>query len=73
MRPFAPDESIPCRDGGHDRNWWVSENARERDHAARLCHGCPVLVACYDHGRRHGEVGVWGGVDLGSKTRPRPK
>ena len=69
MRPFAPDEEIACRDLGHNRDWWVSEKPEERIQAARLCQGCPVITACYDHGRRHGEVGVWGGVDLGSRAR----
>ena len=46
--------------------------AAERDEAARRCTSCPVLAACYDHGRRNGEVGVWGGVDLGMTKRPRP-
>ena len=68
MRPFTPDEPTACQ--GDDLRLWVSENARDRDEAARRCGGCPVIVDCYAHGDRHGEVGVWGGVDLGMRTRP---
>ena len=73
MRPFDPDEATPCRDPGNDWRWWISDDAADRDQAGALCRPCPVLAACHDHGRRNGEVGVWGGVDLGTKPRPRPR
>lgn len=68
MRPFTPDVPTPCK--GDDWRLWISEDAAERDEAARRCTGCPVIVACYTHGDREGEVGVWGGVDLGMTKRP---
>ena len=68
MRLFTPDEPRPC--DGDDRDLWISESAAERDEAARRCHGCQYIVACYAYGDRHGEVGVWGGVDLGMRKRP---
>jgi hypothetical protein len=30
----------------HQRMWWTSDDASEREAAARYCQGCPILQAC---------------------------
>ena len=65
MTYYDPDEDTPCRDTTNDRRWWISDNAADRDRAAKLCAPCPVRADCYLAGvTGRGEFGVWGGVDL---------
>lgn len=42
-------------------DWSPRFALRCQEQAARVCTGCPVRVECYDHAKRNGEVGVWGG------------
>lgn len=49
---------------------WTSEDQADRDHAAQLCDGCPILTACAEAGQDE-TFGVWGGTDSSpSKRRP---
>lgn len=47
---------------------WTSEDQADRDQAAGLCTGCPVLQCCADAGQGE-KFGVWGGHD---RTRKEP-
>ena len=47
---------------------WTSEYQAEREQAAGLCAGCPVLQCCADAGQGE-KFGVWGGHD---RTRKEP-
>ena len=53
---------------------FLSDDATEREHAAQLCRGCPLLEACGDVGESE-RFGVFGGIDRTvSKHAPgRPK
>ena len=48
-------------------SYWLSDDQQEREVAARLCRGCPVLSPCGDVGQ-YEHFGVFGGVD----RSPRP-
>src|SRR5687768_4347347 len=48
-------------------SWWLSDSQQEREVAARLCRGCPVLEPCREVGQ-YQRFGVWGSVD----RTPRP-
>jgi hypothetical protein len=52
-----------------ESHWmWLSEHPAERQQAARLCGGCPILAECDDAAEANGErFGVWGGRDY---TKP---
>lgn len=52
-----------CAEHG-DRNLWTSEDADDRDEAARLCGPCPVLEACGSSADEERDVHtVRGGID----------
>jgi hypothetical protein len=48
-----------------ESHWmWLSEHAEERQLAALMCGGCPVLTECDDAAEANGErFGTWAGVD----------
>jgi hypothetical protein len=48
-------------------SWWLSDSQQEREVAAKLCRGCPVLRECAEVGR-YERFGVFGGMD----RTPRP-
>ena len=52
-----------CSDPGS--HWmWLSEHPQERQLAALMCGGCPVLSECGDAADANGErFGVWSGRD----------
>lgn len=54
-----------------DHLWWTSDLDAEREAAARLCVGCPVLRQCAESAKEEHELFVWAGVDHG--TRPAKK
>lgn len=51
-----------------DHLWWTSEDTSERERAARLCRGCPVLRLCADSAEEEHELFVWAGVDHGVRS-----
>jgi hypothetical protein len=54
-----------------DHGLWLSEDLAERELAARLCAGCPVLAECGAAAEASGErFGVWGGRDRSAGKRP---
>ena len=58
----AINERIPCQ--GPHSDWWTSDDAEEREAAARQCQGCPVIEACAAAADEADERWhVWGGVD----------
>lgn len=58
-----------CSDPG-DRELWFSDHQAERDQAAHLCKGCPVLDACHDAAEANREKhGVWAGVERSPKRK----
>lgn len=58
----------PCTRDGR----WLSDDRTERRWAARHCRPCPLLDLCQDLALElRPRVGVWGGVDLAPKRRPR--
>ncbi|UIJ34499.1 WhiB family transcriptional regulator [Allobranchiibius sp. GilTou73] len=48
---------------------WLSDDAAQREAAARDCKTCPLLLACRAAGEDE-RAGVWGGIDRGA-TRTR--
>jgi Transcription factor WhiB len=55
---------IRPRCGDYETSYlWLSEDAKERRHTARMCVGCQLLEPCADVGR-HQRFGVWGGKDF---------
>jgi hypothetical protein len=52
-----------CSDS--ESHWiWLSERPAERQLAALMCRGCPVITECGDAAEANQERwGVWGGVD----------
>jgi len=59
-------EPTPC--ASEDSRLWISEDRDQREWAAGLCVGCPLLAACRAAGRAE-VFGVWGGRDR-SPVRP---
>lgn len=66
---LANDATTPCQTHD-DPGLWLSDDEEEREAAAYLCTGCPVLRECFDAGRKE-RFGVWGGRDREPKPRPR--
>jgi WhiB family transcriptional regulator, redox-sensing transcriptional regulator len=50
---------------GRDTNLWYPEGAQRRNarEAKAVCQGCPVRAECLDFAIKHGERGVWGGLN----------
>ncbi len=49
---------------GYDPDLWTSDVRAEREHAAGMCIGCPLLSECAaDADSRREAWGVWGGRD----------
>lgn len=61
----------PCRGS----SLWISDDAEDREAAARLCETCPVLAQCRAAGDELAATsGVWGGTprgNAGRRGRPR--
>ena len=54
------EHDTPC--AGSDE--WCSEDAGDREIAARLCRSCPVLILCGEYAKANSETfGTWGGKD----------
>lgn len=71
---MAAEGSRPRCAEGTDRNWWTSENADERAHAARLCGKCPAYSECAAVAEEEQPVwGVWAGVDYSNRRRRKEK
>ena len=60
----ADDGRVPCGTPA-DHQLWTSDDPAERLIAVVLCTGCPLLEVCGQAGEEGGEIGVWGGRDLG--------
>lgn len=45
-----------------DKDLWFSSVPSEREEAKRLCHTCPLALACRQLGKQQTH-GVWGGLD----------
>lgn len=59
-------DPTPC--ASEDSRLWISEDRDQREWAAGLCVGCPLLAACRAAGRAE-VFGIWGGRDR-SPVRP---
>jgi hypothetical protein len=74
--PFTGAATLPgaaCR--GADPALFFPEHGDTRAEAAAIaiCAGCPVRAACYARAVQNGErYGIWGGINLEKKPRPRP-
>lgn len=65
----AQTPGLPCRTITADDDPWFSTDQTERQYAARLCHRCPLLLACMkDALARDEQHGVWGGVDFEARA-----
>lgn len=54
----------PC--GDHLLGYlWTSEDAAEREAAARMCGPCPIRQTCHVAAEARGELFVWAGIDRG--------
>ena len=54
------------------RDAWISEDADQRDLAALLCLGCPVITECADAADETREAfGTWAGVDRTPTNRKK--
>lgn len=62
----ATTPNLPCRT---DPTAFFSPDPTERQHAARQCHRCPLLLACMQYALANDERhGVWGGVDFAARA-----
>lgn len=60
----ARGQRLRCGDP-ETHHLWTSEEQADRDQAAPLCTGCPVLQLCANAAASQGErFGVWAGRDL---------
>ncbi|NEA61336.1 WhiB family transcriptional regulator [Streptomyces sp. SID12488] len=62
----ATTPNLPCRT---DPTAFFSPDPTERQHAARQCHRCPLLLACMQYALANQErFGVWAGVDFAARA-----
>ncbi len=61
----AHRQVVPCFNGAGLRHaHWTSDNASERNEAARECATCPIVTQCRQYGIDHPkETGVYGGLN----------
>lgn len=59
----------PCKE---DPTKFIDEpELVSEDEAEELCHGCPLLYACYQFAKANDEqYGIWGGVNFTHTTQP---
>ena len=66
----AKRQHVPC--AGRDAALWTSEDPAERELAAELCHGCPVLTECGLAAEATDEAWhVWAGQDRAAAAKAR--
>ena len=58
-----------CR--GKDPSLWYPTRGESCDEAKRICHECPVELACREYGIDNETIGVWGGLSERERKRLR--
>lgn len=66
---FLDDSPLPCTEGNPERYFPGPSVRLDKDAAAALCAGCPLLDGCLAYALAEPVAGVWGGTTEGQRER----